>query len=422
MQACVVTHDPGMTARAKRTELRSALGAFATGADRSPRAVESLARLVVAIDDVPWRDELVFVLANYSPTSDATGEEPLTALAQLVLDDWATKKPEPRWRLRVPTDAKGLDARWKVASGRERAAAVVLALTGRGDLRSLAFGEHEGRLDFRGFVDPAPEPTRPTIVSLENLDFSGSRFGPLRFDKQAIRQCRFDGTVFSDFRLWSTPMSDCSFRGADFGDTVVLFGRAIRRFGPLPLGNAAPARHARVDFSESRLSNAWFSAGGFEDCDFSNAHLSRTMFECDVIRCRFAGHLHEVAFFGHPGVIPRTVRLEQIDLRAADLHWVDFRGVDLDAFALPDDPQLRIVENWPCVRRALAASYPDEASQPRGVSLALAIIGSRVDPLPSHGRVLVELRTLEEEIGSAELASLMGALDDASAGCETQDR
>lgn len=410
-----------MTAR-KRAELRTALATFATGRDRSSTAIENLARLVGAIDDVPWRDELVFVLNNYAPASDATGEEPLTALAQLVLDDWATKKPEPRWRLRVPADAKGLDARWKDSAGRERGAAVVRALTGRGNLRSLAFGDHERRLDFRGFVDPAPDLARPTIVSLENLDFSGSRFGPLRFDQQSIRNCRFDGTAFTDFRLWSTPITDSSFRGADFGDTVLLLGRAIRRFGPFPLGNAAAARHVRVDFSESRLSNALFASGGFEDCDFSNAQLSRTMFECDVIRCRFAGHLHEVAFFGHPGLIPRTVRLEQIDLQDADLHWVDFRGVDLDAFTLPDDPRLRVVENWPCVRRELAASYPDKASQPRGVSLSLALMGPRMDPLPAHGRALVDLRMIEEELGPAEVATLVSALDDVSARCKTQVR
>jgi uncharacterized protein YjbI with pentapeptide repeats len=408
-----------MSRRSKPDQLRDGLQAFIAG-DRSPQLIDSLVSLVYAVDEVPWRDELGFVLRKYDPGSDATGDVPLTALAEMALNDWATKPPEPRWRLQVPDDARGLQARWTGQEGEARAAAVAAALHGQGSLAPLAFGTYAGRLDLRGFQDPGTTRRGIGAISLSGVDLSGARIDQLTFSQQTITNCRFDGATFHDFRLWSSSIADSTFRGADLGDGVLLSGRATRRLGSLELGKAPAGRHARVDFSGARLAYARFRGGGFADCDFSNAKLHQVAFECDLLRCRFAGHLHETSFFGRkqhlPGYPPDvpTNRLQDVDLRGADLHWIDFRDIDLDAFRLPDSPRIRVISNWPCVQSALETRFPRADDQPRSVGIAL-ILGNRQED--GKLRAILEMSTVEEEAGRDARRDLDRILDEIEASC-----
>lgn len=352
---------------------------------------------------MPWQDELTFVLRKYEPADEATGEEALAALAHLVLDDWARKPPEPRWRLRIPDDAKGLNKRWQDAEGRERSAAVVRGLLGDGELARGAFGEREGRLDLRGFVDLGQNADRREAISLDGLDFSGARLGPLWFTRRAITNCRFDGATFEDFRLWSTSISDSSFRGAKFSELTVLDGRTS-------FGLGARCHHRRTDFSGANLGGLSVQQATFEDCDFSHARLNGALFACDLVRCRFAGHLDDVTFSGRGMIAPR---FEAVDLSGADLHYVGFRGIDLDDFRLPDDPRLRLVERWPCVLRFLNARYPN-SPEDTPLAVRLAMIDEH---LPRHGKVVLELATIEQDAGADEVVALERLLDEAEASC-----
>ncbi len=383
------------------------LAAFESGADRSADAIGALSRLVASVDDVPWRDELTFVLGNYEPGDAATGEEPLAALAHLVLDDWARKPPEPGWRLRVPDDAEGLNKRWQDGEGRERAAAVVRGLLGDGELGRAAFGEYEGRLDLRGFVDPGHDADRREAISLDGLDFSGARLGPLWFTRRSITNCRFDGATFEDFRLWSTSISDSSFRGAKLSKLTVLDGRTS-------FGLGARCHHRRTDFSGADLGGLMVDAARFEACDFSGARLDRSLFACDLLRCRFASHLHDVTFSGRGGLVGRSPRFEAVDLTRAELHYVGFRALDIEDFLLPDDARLRVVERWPCVRRFLTARYPNS---PEDTPLAVRLAMIDADQLPRHGKVVLELATIEEDAGKDGVAALERLLDEAEASC-----
>jgi uncharacterized protein YjbI with pentapeptide repeats len=356
---------------------------------------------------VPWRDELTFVLRKYEPADEATGEEALAALARLVLDDWARQPREPRWRLRVPDDAKGLDKRWQDAAGRERADRVVGALLGNGDLRSAAFGEHDGRLDLRGFVDPGHQPHGREAISLASLDLSGARIGPLMFTRRSITNCRFDGATFEDLRLWSSSISDSSFRGAKFMDAPGLDARTS-------FGLGARCHHRKTDFSGADLSGLHVDDAILEDCDFSGARLDRALFSCDLLRCRFAGHLHDVSFRGRGPLVLRVPRFQAVDLTEADLHYVGFNGVDLDDFRLPDDPRLRVVARWPCVLRFLTERYP---SSPEETPMAVRLAMTEARYLPRHGKIVLELTTIEEHAGKGGTAELERLLDEAEASC-----
>ena len=249
------------------------------------------------------------------------GEEPLATLAQLVLDDWAKRRSEPRWRLRLPDDTKGLHQRWLDDAGRERAEGVRRALaTGR--LEEMAFGVHQGRLDLRGFVDPDIErsqrwwssfqggsgqvdhPAGIDAGSLDGVDFSGARFDALSFDRKSVANSRFDGVDFRDIRLRATTVTDTTFRGSRFGELPILDGTSgwLRR---------RRCAFRRVDFTDADLSGVYIEGAQLEECDFSGARLAKAMFASTLIRCRFAGHLHDVTFIGRPGLSGRRPRLQR---------------------------------------------------------------------------------------------------------------
>jgi uncharacterized protein YjbI with pentapeptide repeats len=412
----------GSAGRPSIRRLREALTAFADGQDRSLAAVEGLATLASAVEEMPWRDELLFVARKYEPSDEATGEEALAALAQLILDDWARKKPEPRWRLRVPPDAKGLEKRWIDPAGRDRATAVVLALRGHGDLAPLAFGTHDGRLDFRGFVDPGNDALRRDSASLDAVDFSGARIESLWFSRQSITRSRFDGATLGDFRIWSGTVEDTTFRGAKFSEFLLLDGvagvRLLDRLRHQKRG-AARSRYTRVDFSGSNLSGFTVANAVFENCDFGNARLNKAAFGCDLIRCRFAGHIDDVIFTGHPWEAVRRPRFEDVDLSEAELHFVSFRGVDLAGFRLPPDPGLRIVPNWPCVYRFLEIRLGSIPQTDVALAVKLAMALQEPKNAADDGRAVLELTTLEEEAGREGVTELVMLLDEAEHRCKS---
>ena len=404
--------------------LKEELSKFASGQERTLEGVERIGELAAQLESVPWRDELVFLAGHYVPNDEATGDEALAALAQIVLDDWAKKRSEPRWRLRLPADAKGLQKRWLDEAGRERADAVSRALaTGR--LADVAFGMHDGRLDLRGFVDPSIEryqrwlrglqdrsiavdhPGNMSAGNLDHVDFSGAKFDSLQFLRKGMNNCRFDGVDFRDFRLWSSTVSNTSFRGTRFGDVPVLDGVSWwpRR-----------CTFERVDFTDANLAGVIVNRARFEDCDFSRARLTRAMFECDLIRCRFAGHLCDVAFIGRRWTTRRQLRIEDVDLSGAELHFVGFRAVDLAAFRLPVDPNIRVVSDWPCVYARLNEEFGGKPDELVPLSVRLALI-HEPGGLPVNGAMVLELGTIGEDTTAEDVAQLELLLDRAEAAC-----
>jgi len=406
-------------------QLREELAKFVSG-ETSLAAVDRIGALTDRVETVPWRDELLFVTGHYAPDDDATGEAPLAALAQRVLDDWTKKRPEPRWRLRVPDDAKGLRARWLDEAGRERANAVSRAL-GTGRLADLAFGMQEGRLDLRGFVDPKVEeyqrwwrgvqdgsrtvahPDNSSIADLDSVDFSGAKFDSFHLDRKVVANSRFDGVDFRDFRLWSSSIRDTTFCGSRLGDLPILDGVSgrWRRRG---------CTFRRVDFSGADLSGVMVDNALFEDCDFAGARLAKATFTCDLVRCRYAGHLHDVTFNGRRGVSRRSVTIDDVDLSGAELHYVGFRAVDLAGFRLPVNPTIRVVSNWPCVHARLKEEFRGAPDAEVPLSVRLALLHEPAG-LPAHGAMVVELGTLREDCTGDEVAVLERLLDRVEASC-----
>jgi uncharacterized protein YjbI with pentapeptide repeats len=394
------------TRRSSADRLRLELANFASGQDRSIAAIERMAHLVARVETIPWRDELLFVTGHYSAGEEATGEDALVALAELVLDDWARKPPEPRWRLIVPSDAKGLHKRWLDEPGRERAQAVARNLS-TGRLSNFAFGLHDGRLDLRGFIDPSGRNRGRWIGNLENVDFSGATFHDFALRRKTIDGSRFDGVSFVDFRLWSTTVRETSFRATRFGEIPVLSGVS---------GWPRRCLFRRVDFRGANLSELDVRRARFEDCDFSGARLNRASFECDLVRCRFAGHLTDVAFWGWHPLSRRRLRIEDVDMSDSTFRYVAFRATDLADFRLPSDSSLRVVPNWPCVYARLADAFTTTSPEDIPLSVRFALI-NEPKGMPDHGAMVLELGTYREDDTAEGIAQLEGLLAAAEAEC-----
>jgi uncharacterized protein YjbI with pentapeptide repeats len=387
--------------------LRTALERYASGEDRSDAAIEDIWNaLEPGATDIPWVDELLYVIKHFNRSSDETGEEQLVALSSDALANWDRRRREPpRWRLRIPSDAHGMRARWLDDVGRERADAVARTLKS-GRIQNFAFGTHDGRLDFRGFVDPRGSDEPLEAGSLESVDFSGARFKGLTFMRRGVARSRFDGVSFRFLGFWSSTVTKSSFRGSQLANAV-LDGVAIwpRR-----------CMFRGVDFSRADLSYVSPVATVFEDCNFSDARLHRAEFGCDFLRCTFSGHMHEVTF-EDPTNGKRPTRLNEVDFSRADFHWVDFRHTDLSTARLPRHDKLLVIPNWSCVLERLAEDAAAMAETARGASLTFVLDYYPEYAVRPGGIGVVDLRDLEEHDPPEDVKQLEEMIGKAQERC-----
>lgn len=286
--------------------------------------------------------------------------------------------------------------RWETPEGVLVAGEVLARLKAGAPLGGLGLGEVDGRVDLRGFPAPLPRPVSPEDmtrrlagrrlvlaafsamtghvllegVALRGLDLTGARLDEVSFRQCEIEDCVLDGVSGRDLDLIRTRVRGCSFRGA--GLERALLGR---------WHDGECSEFDRVDFTGADLRGypsstvtAWF-----RDCDFSGALLGgRSFHDCGLVRCRFAGDLMDVHFFGSgsPSGVPEGPdQVADLDLSEAVLRNVTFKGVDLSAVRLPDDPGLRIIRNYPCVMRKAAAALRGRDDNP-GVFLRMRFNGA----------------------------------------------
>lgn len=272
--------------------------------------------------------------------------------------------------------AAELADRWRGPDGLRIAAEVLARLTRGLSLEDLPLGRHEERIDLRALLRPDVSRTMVTThgrldaerieaildvqrVTWEGLDLSDASLESARFMDARIVDCRLERAICRDWRLWRTDVTRTSFGKADMRGSVLgawYEGRGVH--------------YRDVDFSEADLRDSVFDSACLEDVDFSHARLDRVNFEAsDLVRCRFAGLLNEVTFYGAEMGFPNPApRFENVDLSHAQLRWVEFRRVDPGRAQLPHDSEHVIVENVVCVLdRALAALAGNESDAARGL-------------------------------------------------------
>jgi uncharacterized protein YjbI with pentapeptide repeats len=254
--------------------------------------------------------------------------------------------------------AIALRERWMEPQGEELAVRVLERLAGGESLDGLAIGQINGRADLRGYLTPSPRRLKEfkwrslTItqlaevsniheVSWRSLDLSGASLEHLRLEDMQLVDCRFDGASCVDLRMWRSTIEDSSFNGADLRNAAL---------GPWSKNRGNVYSH--VDFSRADFRGTSSLAAEYYDCDFSFARLDKLDFRSSsLIRCRFAGVLREVVFDGRMLSTgkPDPNPMEDVDLTAAELQMVQFKGIDAGRVILPNSPSLRVIDNYPCV-------------------------------------------------------------------------
>jgi uncharacterized protein YjbI with pentapeptide repeats len=219
-------------------------------------------------------------------------------------------------------------------------------------------GTIAGLLDLRGL--PAPVPQRLARfeqagwffeklgnlikleeVTLQSLDLSGASLEGFRLRKCVVENCKFDEARCHDWRMWESRISNTSFRSANLRDATL---------GPWADGKGNA--FTNTDFTEADFKNCSSITAVFEDCIFSFANLSKVEFlRCGIVRCNFSGILDETVFDGRvfqPNEREPN-RYEEVDMLNAVLKLTQFWGIDLPGVKLPNDPELRVIGNYPRV-------------------------------------------------------------------------
>jgi uncharacterized protein YjbI with pentapeptide repeats len=306
-----------------------------------------------------------------------------------------------------------LAERWYADSGAALADEVLARLVAGSDLGGLSLGEHEGRVDLRFMPAPIPERLERfealgwfteklgnalsfRDVELANLDLSGAQLPSLRFHGVSVLNCRFDGAACGDWRLWSSTVTDCSFRKADLrGAAVGTWHDGLRN------------EWRRIDFVGADFRVGVTRSAAYEDCDFSGAKVVSVDFsQCSFSRCRFAGPISKVLFEGSDlsPERPAPPQMIAVDFSDAVFRDVYFRGFDLEDVIMPMDPDVRVYRRARCVARWGVSMLGNDDSQSARMLRAVfknrlrgpgdereASIFNRRDFLTVGGQELVEL-------------------------------
>ena len=219
-------------------------------------------------------------------------------------------------------------------------------------------------------------------------------------------------------RLWGAEFESCSF------DRAILRDSGLGGWMPGGGGN----RFARSSFRGADLRDIGCPAATFEDCDFSHARLDKAEFGATRFeRCRFAGPLREV-IFARTAVVNTGNGFEPVDLgnqlrdcdfRDAVLFWCDFRQLDLRSVVLPADPDLIIVERYPCVLDRLLPKV-DSGRTPGALALRGKLGHDRKWLHPDREVGLFHRAELREGGGDDVLAEAERLLREAESECVSE--
>jgi uncharacterized protein YjbI with pentapeptide repeats len=207
-------------------------------------------------------------------------------------------------------------------------------------------------------------------VQFDSIDFSGIQFEQFWAAGSTFVRCDF---------------SNARFRSLDFGLPQAQWGwRHLIR----PGGRRYPqTTYEECIFRRTRFDpyNTHFGNARFVRCLFDRAWLRDMLFtySAEFVGCRFVGKVIECNFFG---TIPDRESAKRVgrttnefrdnDFREADLIWVGFHGIDLDAQQWPASDEYAILTD---LQRRIQAAIERARAE---------VTGEELD------RVLSELDTL----------------------------
>ena len=261
---------------------------------------------------------------------------------------------------------------WTGSSGRALAVEVVDRLKRGRSLDDLHLGSSNHRQDLRGLPaspSPASAPQqvgRLTVQAakgiveitgrfLSGIDLSEAQLNGWRLNKTQIADCKFDRARCIEWVLWGSAVRDSSFDRADLRGAIL---------GTFPEGGRIVWEN--VTFIGADLRDASAYGAVFRSCDFSRARFENTSFnQCDFTRCRFAGRVEEAVFDGRtiPGHAS-SHEMEAVDFTDASFVNVEFRGYSLAGALMPSNPDVFVIQRFPCVARKVLQKLEGDESLP----------------------------------------------------------
>jgi uncharacterized protein YjbI with pentapeptide repeats len=247
-----------------------------------------------------------------------------------------------------------------------QAAAVWSRLTGGESLEGLGLPlTKAGRVDLQDLVAPQPtvvdqatvvDPTLPAPVNLvkfgnliairgahwKGIDFSGARLGFLQFFDSTIEDCSFDGATCHRWEVRGTTIADTSFRSADLREASL---------GGVREGHERNS-FRQVDFTEADMRGTLWISCDMLGARFVETNLLQVDFQGTVFEeCTFEGQLDSVIFRREPSQPFRNEafppnEMKGVDLRRAELRFVEFRGLDMDDVQWPESPDYLVVDDY----------------------------------------------------------------------------
>lgn len=274
-------------------------------------------------------------------------------------------------------------------------------------LDNLSLEKTEGRINLRGLSMPAPAVVRKYQVAgyslnqiepgahfvgakWKDLDFTGSELKSVRFFDSELRNCVFENCQMQDFRVWSSKITETSFKGADLKKSALGGVRDGKR-----------NIYACVDFSDADLRETAYKAASFDRCTFRNSKLVKIDFQTSTFEnCVFVGELRDVLFYrrGFGGDTFPPNEMINVDFKDAVLHDTAFRGLRLDKVKLPrDDHHILIANPVATIERIIEILQQDNGGASKKLT-AFLNIGKKWAPVDQAQNV-INVDDLEEIAG-----------------------
>jgi|GEM_PF-3074814 len=287
-----------------------------------------------------------------------------------------------------------------------------------------AFQLIDGRIDIRGLVLPTAsvesridlpvatlektrQPVRIANAKWNSIDFTSSFISNLKFEDCEFTNCVFDSCDCTNWGIWSSKLTECSFVEAKLRGAVMggLTNRRLRN------------EFVGVNFSSTDLRGSYWPAGKVFRCLFDGTKLDRVEFgSVEFVDCRFLGPLNSTIFYrtGFDGQEFPPNDLLNVDFSDATLSMVAFRGPSLVTTKFPNDSDHVVIENLP---RALATLIYLVKQQKSSGWRAVEAILMQIDKWRGHfqKRYVLNMRDMQEYVGQDGLRIFVDMLKQSQA-------
>lgn len=205
-------------------------------------------------------------------------------------------------------------------------------------------------------------------ANIEAIDFRQCRLPSARLFDCTVRECRFSDSALLDWRLWGTSVLGCSFMRCDLRQSVLGACNS----------DGLPNSFLDTTFSDCDLRETIYRGASFRKCRFDNCNLRDVQFRSSLFEdCTFIGRMDGTGFEDKSRGLEGCPlnRMKHVDFTRADLHWVEFRRMDLDETFLPINDSHLVLDSFPAsLDAAIAHAQAQGTAAAKKAVAALSVV------------------------------------------------